>query len=649
MRDRFDAHVAEPVLTRDGPTGGNGGEITPTLVERQDGKVGGIGTEGSLDVVLVVVVVGETAEVGKLGIVAFLTAGDRLGSGTGLVGEVSVVRVELRDTQVVKSGTGDLRVDRVVGAPGVGHTSHRIDIVLLGEGLVVVHEVFPLVVGVRSGGSGDRHIVGDGIGIGHVRPGHRVADRAVDGITQTGSEGDVLDRGEVEGGRTAEVEALVHRVGVVDVDVRVDVVRLLERGHRIVVAVLILDEVMALCHQCGHVGRQVVGRIDDRGERVHLDDGCREGIHATGADRLRRAVTEAVVRGELEPLLDLVVGIDGRTQTAEHILLADHRTVVVEIRDGGIEGTVVVGAHEREVVTLHQTLLESDLGPVGIGVSVVVLVDDALRDQVAFAYPGQVVFRIEGLRNVHHVVERDLRVVTDDAAAFDGLLGGDQHHTVTGLRTVDGGGSGVLEDLHALDVVRIELRDVAHAQTVDHIKRVGGGVGTVTADTHRGFGTRRTGEGDELDTGGLALEGALDIRNGTVLDVCGLDLGDGAGHVALALHTVTDDHRLRQHVRLRFHGQVDHGLVGGDDLRRVADEGEFEIRARGDGQGVLTIDIRGDTVGSALLHHGNANHGEILLVHDGTGDRYRVLGEGQTCAQEHHQDERKDSFHEVLF
>ena len=133
-------------------------------------------------------------------------------------------------------------------------------------------------------------------------------------------------------------------------------------------------------------------------------------------------------------------------------------------------------------MTLHGTGLECHVGPVGVGLAVIELLDAVGADEVGslvgvFGYPGDVILCIQRLGNMGHLVGCQLHIIANLADTLGRLLGGDEHDAVTCLRTVDGGRSGILEDFHALDVIRVEVCDRLRTETVHDIERIGGAVG----------------------------------------------------------------------------------------------------------------------------------------------------------------------------
>ena len=99
--------VLDERLVGNGPTGGNRREVTPAVLRRQLGGVERIGTEVRLQAVAVVVAVGQTAEVGELCALARGTAGDGLGTGTVVLGEVTeILGITLQGILTGQAGAG---------------------------------------------------------------------------------------------------------------------------------------------------------------------------------------------------------------------------------------------------------------------------------------------------------------------------------------------------------------------------------------------------------------------------------------------------------------------------------------------------------------------------------------------------------------
>ena len=243
-------------------------------------------------------------------------------------------------------------------------------------------------------------------------------------------------------------------------------------------------------------------------------------------------------------------------------------------------------------------------------------------------------------------VPGEAAVVGDVGGAFLAGLGGDEHDTVTGLRAVDGGGGGVLQDLHGFDHRRIQVLDVVHLQTIDDEERSDvTGVRGITTDADVGTGTRSTGGVDDLDTGGLTLEGSGGVGDGTVLQVFGTDRSHGAGEVALALDTVTDHDRLLQEFSVFLEGDVEHGLVHrGEGLIGITDAGDVDVGACGDVETESTVSVGHSTNGGVADNDdGGSDHGSAVRIDNLSADG-AVLG-GRNRSQEARCDDHHSGSH----
>lgn len=145
-------------------------------------------------------------------------------------------------------------------------------------------------------------------------------------------------------------------------------------------------------------------------------------------------------------------------------------------------------------------------------------------------------------------------IVEGTGIALLAFLGRDEHDAVTGLGSVDGSRSAVLENLHRLHRRRIEVTDIAHLQTIDDVKRIRGArtVRRKTADTDRRSRIRSSGSGENRHTGRLALQSLLDIFDRAIHQRVILDRRNRPRHVALTLHAVTDHHHIVEQLRILF-------------------------------------------------------------------------------------------------
>ena len=127
-------------------------------------------------------------------------------------------------------------------------------------------------------------------------------------------------------------------------------------------------------------------------------------------------------------------------------------------------------------MALHVSGLEHVSGPVCVSDAVPLkgLVSCGALELLVF----DVFACVEQVRHLAELLQRMLEVVEDAAfpAGVGSGLGGDEHYAVTGLDTVDCGRGGILEDLHGLDVVGVEVVDRIDLEAVDDYERSGLGV-----------------------------------------------------------------------------------------------------------------------------------------------------------------------------
>ena len=108
----------------------------------------------------------------------------------------------------------------------------------------------------------------------------------------------------------------------------------------------------------------------------------------------------------------------------------------------------------------------------------------------------------------------------------------------------------------------------------------------------------------------------------------------GAGEVLRAGGAVTDDHDVVQDLGIQFHLDGDVGPVTDGDFHiLVADAGDDQHVAGGAVDFEGTIDVGGDTRGSALDHDGGADDTLVSLVEDDAFDGL-VLGGQQGRAED---------------
>ena len=357
-----------------------------------------------------------------------------------------------------------------------------------------------------------------------------------------------------------------------------------------------------------------VGVVPRGGAEVRVRPGGRVGITHVG--------------GELEPRLRLVVRLEagGKTLVARKF---DH-AVLVEVVHVGIEGAFVHRSRCTDVVLLTEGGVVGSVAPVvvrqvvGLSVRLVGTTQRGVRVQLAVGADEQLSVG-HGVDVVAQVVEHVLvrllvclcrsRPTVGEVAVVlsveglvveprvgDGLivlhrtgvgtplhvdidlgdlvLAGlcrDDDDTGGTARTVEGSGSGVLEDGHRLDVL---LRDVvqrgAVGRSVDDDKGLGLRVERGdTADLELGVfrPARRAHAAAQLESRRTAHEGIGHVGRHVLRQFFRTEHGCRPGERRLLLCTESDDHHFIEllGVCLQFH--TDESLTDGDLLRLHADEG----------------------------------------------------------------------------
>ena len=308
------------------------------------------------------------------------------------------------------------------------------------------------------------------------------------------------------------------------------------RGHAAVVGRFPLG-----AHRGGHVVK--TGDIG-RSQRVDGDNRVEERLIAVG-QRLGAPLLHRGVAGDVEPVEELVIGIELGGEALVDILLALDDTVVVEDAQCCEDVSLVVAALHSNVMLHAPTVVEHLFIPVGVLTIVVVRLQERVGDVAQIFVIGNILRCVEEVGFLAKTLVDCFQRVADMslAATVGAVSSSDQHHAVTSLGTIDSSRSGILQHLHRLDERRIEVLDVVDLQTINDEQRSVVTIGTVATHTDLGTSTRRT-TVDDLHTCDLALQGSTGIGRGEVLDGVAAHRSHGTGQVALFLHTITDDHHI---------------------------------------------------------------------------------------------------------
>ena len=398
---------------------------------------------------------------------------------------------------------------------------------------------------------------------------------------------------------------LLFAVRVKDVFTRVDVVEVHRIDRRDVTAV----------HERVHIGVGTRGSIEValvRGVDVEAQFHVRGGFHVDGG-----TTGEAVEAGgpQVTVLIqitqgEVVVCLVGGTGCGSVVFLAETgldgltepvKVVLITLEDGGIGSQLAIleeGVRrfvpDVEFEAVADQVRVRISGSIGSRVAIIVLtvvLEGHPVDIHKLTGVSQVVFRNTSLVHTGRSAERDVQ------ASRLAFLGGDQDHTVGSAVTVQGCGSGVLQDGHGLDISRVQVRQVTTVgYAVDDIHRAGATIhGTVTTDHDGRVGTRVTEGAVDLHAGHRTFQGRCDRRDRTGLDLVGVDVRNSTRQGRFLRGTVGDgDHRLFQVLGVRGQDHVDDtAAVNGDFLVQVADGAENQRRFLGNIDGVVTVSIRG--------------------------------------------------------
>ena len=218
---------------------------------------------------------------------------------------------------------------------------------------------------------------------------------------------------------------------------------------------------------------------------------------------------------------------------------------------------ITAAGHIHGVSHLRGVLESHFFQPVGPFESTVVdAFQNAFRDTVGeilaviagFVQDFQILLGVERSGCFGQILEADVAVVLDRGFSLFPLFGRNQDYTVGGAGSVDGGRSGVFQYIDRLDVRGVQHADVAVGYTIYNIKRCRVADCSETTNRHLESFARFTALFGNVHTGSLALQGSEGIHCVQLGDVVAFDLHGSACDQFLLLYTVTDSHKLIEHV-----------------------------------------------------------------------------------------------------
>ena len=210
-------------------------------------------------------------------------------------------------------------------------------------------------------------------------------------------------------------------------------------------------------------------------------------------------------------------------------------------------------------------------------------------------------------------------VIVDAGSTHAALLGRHEDNTVGGASTIDGTRSGILQHLHALDIIGVHTLHtvLVGGHAVNDVEGIGVVDGADTADADHRLGAGLTRRRSDVDTGGHTLQGILGTQACLTGQVFRRNFGDGGCHNTLLLHTVTDHDNLVEQLGVLGNDDV-HVVTGKHGLLTIAHISDFQLGTGGCVDGEIAVEIRNGGVRRALLHNRGTNHRLAVGINDGT-------------------------------
>ena len=179
------------------------------------------------------------------------------------------------------------------------------------------------------------------------------------------------------------------------------------------------------------------------------------------------------------------------------------------------------------------------------------------------------------------------------------LLRGNQNHTITTARTVNGTGCTILQDVERSDIVGVQVGQVTTRYTVDNNQRAEASrTAADTTNLDAGLIVRVAGSGiGDGYTSHLTLNHHRGVNAAGRKELLVANVSHGRGQLLLVHRTVTDNHHFAQQLAILLHLQVDaRTAVNLYLLSLVTDAREYQhLFATYSAQRVVTIDVGGAT------------------------------------------------------
>ena len=447
-------------------------------------------------------------------------------------------------------------------------------------------------------------------------------------------------------------DSVVHQQGVRGRNVAVDGIVV----NAIAVCIVVIARGRTY-HVVEHPGVLVVsldGGLHEQCSAQHVGNVAIQALHIFAGIGKTHTILTAVRINNAGAEID-ELGFHGVVHTGGETLVVWSGTLqcsrLLEVVETYIISIVSTAAAEVHVVVLANAGFEHFLEPVGVGVVHETIlarcgVEAVTAGQRCVGVGAGLTQILAVLVGIHHVVGvagypvyAEVAFVVDlQGLVFLTVLGGDDDHTVSGTRTVDGTCRCVFEHLNGFNVVRREVADGgSHGHTVDNVERSGAAERTDTTNAHRGVGTGLTVGGD-LHTRHLTFEHGGDVGVGNAFQLLGVHNRYRTGEVGLLLSTVTHHNHLVEHVVVGC--QLNLAKVGaavhGHFHFLVTDVADNKGAVAGNIYREVTIEVGNNSRLRALHLDGGTNEGLSLLVNDLAADLDGLLrhsGHGRSGTQ----------------
>ena len=343
------------------------------------------------------------------------------------------------------------------------------------------------------------------------------------------------------------------------------------------------------------------------------------------------AVGEHTVEAHLEPAGCLIVESGAEVETLV-VVLHVHHTILTQVVDTHRIGGLLATAGDAQAVVGDQRRAQQLTVPVGIravspiveiaaGIAAAIAVDGVLHVGligivVGLEQHGGIFARAGHLQHVGGLLDTHISIIGDlGRLILAAVLGGDNHHTVGGAHTVDGGCRSIFEHRHVGNVVGIEEVDVVVEHTVHHIERIAAGERAGTTDGHLRTLAGHTAI-NHVHTGHLSLHGSHGRRRRRGEQVLALDHRDRSGQVLGLSRAITNHDHLVEvlHVvhQLDVHHVLGFQLLGLHSHKREFDGGSvgYVVKHK------VAVEVSHRTIGRAHNGHAGTNNGLIDLVNN---------------------------------